>query len=147
LNQFDPLQLIFYEEIVNELRSQLQKLRDVKVEIPRAATKIVDKNNVVVKDLWTFLELKGKGTVHEVLLVSNSSNFRTMINVDGTFFDWSYEELLELSPYIDTITAVQTNGQYIFRLNSVSFVNAFTLIISAKSVTFTKVYAKYDVFE
>jgi hypothetical protein len=147
LNQFDPLQLIFYEEIVNELRSQLQKLRDVKVEIPRAATKIVDKNNVVVKDLWTFLELKGKGTVHEVLLVSNSSNFRTMINVDGTFFDWSYEELLELSPYIDTITAVQTNGLYIFRLNSVSFVNAFTLIISAKSVTFTKVYAKYDVFE
>ena len=92
------------------------------------------------------MKLEGKGTIHEALLVSISPNFRILLNLDGAMFDWDYKELLELSPYIDAITAVQTNGQYIFRLNSVSFVSLFELRISAEKVTFVKVYAKYELF-
>ena len=139
LSQFDPLQLIFYEELARELKE-----RKIKTEVPSIATKIIDKRNIIVKDLYTFLELEGRGTIHEVLLISDSPEFRVLIDLDNSIFDWSYKELLELSPYIDAITAVQTNGQYIFRLNSVSFISVFSLRISAKRVTFTKAYAKFD---
>ena len=133
LSEFDPLQLILIEE--------LEKLRDKETI---KSTKIFERSNIIVKNSHTLLELRGKGFIHELLLISTSPNFRIHLRADGQLFDWTYSELLELSPYLDTITAIQTNSKYIFRINSISF-NDFFLFRIFGNITITKAYVKYDI--
>ena len=144
LNQFDPLQLIFIEELKGELERFLEKAK-AKVE---RATKIVEKKNIIINEYYSFLELKGSGLIHELVLISTSPDFKISIAIDNKSVDWNYSELLELSAYIDTITAVpMDNGQYVFRLSSISFTSLFSLEIYGKNITLAKAYAKFDLFE
>ncbi len=135
---FDPLYLIFAEEVLN----QVKRIKE--------ATKIRDLKDKVISSRFVVVSVNGRGVLDELLLVSTSNNYEIELitnDIGVNDFRRSFAEIQEIADYLDGVAAIQSNGYYIFHVNGIKFNNLMFSIIPNGTITFNRIYAKWDVEE
>ena len=106
-------------------------------------TYIYEKNSHRIVSALTILDLKGNGTIEEVLIKSQTKDFTIVVDIDNMAqYQRTWTELSEISEDIDGIVAVKRNGIYIAKLNNMHFKNNTKLMISATNATLDKIYVR-----
>jgi len=126
------------EEKIEELANRF----DVKTEILDLTTSIKNR-------FHNFLRLRGRGVIHEILLISDKPDYRIRIVADEReLINKTFSELQEISIYSNTIDAFEDSGKYIFQTTNIRFLRNFEFgVITYDEVNFHKVYSLYDVLE
>ncbi len=134
------LDLIISEELLRD--------RDLKVK-EKLRTEILDLSSVIVNKSRKFLNLRGRGTLREIMLISDSPDFRVVIGVDGReCINKTFSELQEVSTYLNSIDAFEDDGKYVFHVSGISFRKSLSFeVYTIQSIRFEKVYAVFDISE
>lgn len=136
-----PLAIVISEEIARELSEAVMKQA-------KLATKMVTLVEKVFTGELEILRVKGRGTVRELIIITDSPNyvFHTMID-DRVAYNHSYDELLKLSDLMEDLDVITENSNYILRVSKISFINEFRCVLkSTQPVKLSKAVALYDIF-
>ena len=88
-----------------------------------------------------------RGRLYEALVISNSPNFKVILNVDGVpELNASWSEINKITQEVTGITAFQRlEGDYALRISDISWLkSSYLLIVATDQVTISKAYAKYE---
>lgn len=133
------LDLVLVEEFAREVGEKIAR----RVPLERLVTRTIDRDNVLIRGSEDLIDSRVRGRLRELVLKSPSTDFRVTIMRDGRrILERSFTELMEISPYSDTIDAFQEpeSGIYILKLSNISWLSDFLLTITATEVTFNKVF-------
>ena len=132
------------EELIKKINENMNKIVR---RIEKRTEKIDYYNDVVENDEKIYLDLQGLGTIKEILVIADRPDFRVSISSDDEWvINDDFNTLSDYSTYIKLFDAFTDGNKYIFAASDISFLKRlkFSLITYAK-VTFSKVYASYDV--
>jgi len=133
------LDLVDLEEFAHRIGDRIAR----RIPLERLVTRTIDRDNVLIRGSEDLIDSRVRGRLRELVLKSPSTDFRVTIMRDGRrILDRSFTELMEISPYSDTIDAFQEpeSGVYILKLSNISWLSDFLLTITATEVTFNKVF-------
>jgi len=99
--------------------------------------------NQTVDGQWEICDVKGSGKLHELLILTTTSNFTLLLEVDGKRTEKTYTQYSEESEYVDEIVAIQSNGNYRIHLSDVPFSKNLYVVVKG-TLTLSRVYLKYD---
>jgi len=143
LPEFRHYELIFNEEKCRE--KIIERIEKVKEEIIK--TKILNLVDRTIERYKELLNIKGRGSIREITIISESSNFNVIIFVDEKeFINSSYNELEEISSYSNSIDAFEEDGKYIVHITDISFGKNLRFGIFVNGTTkFNRIYVLYDI--
>jgi len=90
------------------------------------------------------LSIHKKGRLIEMVLVSDSKDYKVIIETDSFKLKRSYDELDEISDYIESINVFQDGSNYVLSLYDVKFTKFDFNILFNGEVTFSRIYAKWE---
>jgi len=90
------------------------------------------------------LSINKKGKLIEMLLVSDSKDYKIIIETESFRLKRSYTELDEISDYIESINVFQDGSNYILSLYDIKFTKFDFHILFDGEVTFSRIYAKWE---
>ncbi|MCD6593266.1 hypothetical protein J7L00_04195 [Candidatus Bathyarchaeota archaeon] len=88
-----------------------------------------------------------RGRLYEALVISNSPNFKVILNVDGIpELNASWSEINKITQEVTGITAFQRlEGDYALRISDILWLkSSYLLIVATDQITINKAYAKYE---
>jgi len=139
---------IIGEKIAEALKIPAPKISIPQISIPQPSTRVVDWRDMLVSSDLILLDVSVGGRLHELVLCSNSSNYSIRIVTDGMVrLDRSFRELQSISPYLDSIDAIEDNGRFILYIKDYSWLNSVYAIVRIREpIMFSQVFIKYDVY-
>lgn len=144
VNVQSPANLQVDDNLLREIKENIEILAEEK----KFETQILNlKDEVVNDDEKICLDLRGKGTINEILVVADSPNFRVYIRSDNrVIIDDDFSTLNKYTSYVNLYDAFEDAdaGEYIFSSGAIPFLNYLKFsLIAYGSVTFKKIYAQY----
>lgn len=139
---------IIGEKLAEALKIQAPKISIPQISIPQPSTRVIDLRDMLVSSDLTLLDVSVGGRLHELVLCSNSSNYSIRIMTDGIVrLDRSFRELQSISPYLESIDALEDNGRFILYIKDYSWLNSAHAILKIREpITFPYVFIKYDIY-
>lgn len=92
---------------------------------------------------WEVCDVKGSGRLEELLILTTTSNFTLLLEVDGRRTEKTYTQYSEESKYVDDIVAIQTNSNYRIHLSDIPFSKNLYIVVKG-TLTISRAYLKYD---
>jgi len=99
--------------------------------------------NQAVDGQWEVCDVQGIGKLHELLILTTTSNFSLLLEVDGKRTEKPYTQYSEESEYVDEIVAIQSNGNFRIHLSDIPFCKNLYIVVKG-TLTLSRVYLKYD---
>lgn len=98
---------------------------------------------------YEFLNIRGFGTIDQLLIKSNSSSFNVHIFLDDeTYLNESYTYLNGNQNYLNNVSAFNIGSTYYVILKNMNFQkSAFIRLITSASVTFSEILSIYNIRE
>jgi hypothetical protein len=119
------------------------------LEPPKPQTQFIDLSNMSVSGSYELLNLIGRGTLNELAIVSPSRKFGIQIfsdNLTRIFKD--FDELEQISQYVESIDAFEDNGSYILSVKDISWIDSFRLLLIAyEPIEFKRIFASYCTYK
>jgi len=137
------LDLVFLEEASRDIVDAIHSISEIGLpEEAKMRTKTIDRTPGLVNGRYYVLILSKEGVLEEALLVSDKPDYIVYIETDTLNITRSFTELSQISDYIESITAMQSNDSYIFHVSNIKF-SWLRFYVVASSVNFSRVYAKW----
>jgi len=131
--------LLIAEEIGRELAESAQAAEN---------TKMIDKSLKLKNSSEEIVSIEGRGRVREVVLTSDSGDYRIELLLDWDYLiNAEFSRLMEISLYTKEYEAFydDTAGKYVFHAGDLKFAKNFRLrVTTTGTVTFDRVYVMYD---
>jgi len=117
-----------------------------------ATTKVIENTNYSLSagGTYTLINYSGRGRLHEVTIISSSSQFKITIVVDGTtIWDKSYSDAASITDEVVAVSAFQReDGKYIYHLTDIPFNSSIKVDVvnldTANPITLDYIFAKYE---
>ena len=93
------------------------------------------------------LMVNKEGKLIEIMLVSDSNDYSVVVETDTFRLDKTYDELSQISDYVDSINAYQDGSNYILSMYNIKFTKFEFSIIFNSEITFSNIYAKWEELE
>jgi len=124
-------------------RALTESLEAVGMKPKKLTTYPLEWKEQTVDGQWEMCDLKGVGKLHELLIVTTTSNFSLLLEVDGKRTEKTYTQYSEESEYIDEIVAIQSNSNYRIHLSDIPFSKHLYILVKG-TLTISRAYLKYD---
>jgi hypothetical protein len=136
-----PLAIIVAEELREGVEEALAKLRKP------ISTYVVEHKMLSLIGSKTLLDLVGRGTLRELLIISDSPNLLVMVEADGRpIINHRLSELMEVTELLENIDVFERNGTHVLRISSVYFLNKLrNVLVSPITTTVRRYFAIYDI--
>lgn len=115
----------------------------------KSSTQIVDWKNKKVTGRKKIFSSKVPGKLYELVFRSDSGNYYIEFEIDGYMtLKKTFDELVEMSRYVDSVVAFHEDEYYILNLSNYSWLKSakFTLYVN-EEINFSTIFVKYDEFE
>lgn len=109
-------------------------------------TKIYSKENETITDAWRFKESRGIGKIEQILLKTDSDQFRIYFTIDDDVnYENTYTFFSNNSKYLSGVSAYLDGGFYYLSIQDLLFQKHFTLRIQplTPTITFELIQIKY----
>lgn len=135
--------LVVGEEVARETARELAK------SIPkprRFIQKSWGPNQRVVSNSSELLHISRPGSLKEFLLVSTDSSYSIRVSRDGTSFEKTFSQLQSLSPYMELITAIQDDSNYVLHISDLRWEHEAIVEVTPtnSSITFSQLYKLWE---
>jgi hypothetical protein len=108
----------------------------------KPSTFVDEWKNVSVNGTWEMCDIKGSGTLEECFVLTTTTDFNLIVEVDGRReYEGSYSDYEGFSRYIDEILAMQSDGNYRVHLSRMIFKKSLRIYIRG-TLTVTKAFLK-----
>lgn len=139
-----PLAIIVAEELREGVEKVLRALGKP------LSTYVVDHRMLGLSGSRTMLDLSGRGTLRELLIIADSPDLLVALEVDSRqIVNHRLTELMEVSDLLENIDVFERNGSYVFRISSVHFLNRLRNILvpltPSAQATVKRYFALYDI--
>lgn len=112
----------------------------------KTTTEIIDLKNVEVDGTWEICHVEEAGYLHELLIVTDTTEFTLVTDLDDKRYQGDYSDYSSYSQYIDEVVALESDGNYRIHLAKMYFSKGFRAFVRG-SLTLSKVFCKYQVEE
>jgi len=120
-----------------------ESLEAMNLKPRRRTTYPLEWKNQNVDGQWEVCDVKGSGKLHELLILTTTSNFTLLLEVDGRRTEKTYTQYSEESEYVDEIVAIKTNDNYRIHLSDIPF-SKYLYVVVKGTLTISRAYLKYD---
>jgi len=139
-----PLAIIIAEELREGVEEALGKLRKP------LSTYVVDHKMLRLSGSRKMLDLSGRGTLRELLIITDSPDLLVALEADDRqVVNHRLSELAEVSDLLENIDVFERDGSYVFRISSVHFLtrlrNVLAPITPTAQATVKRYFALYDI--
>jgi hypothetical protein len=136
-----PLALILAEEVAREVAQAIRPPPRLKM-----VTRTLDLSRKLVRGFEELISSRREGKLRELMIRSLSKDFRVAMLVDGVrLMDRSFDELVEVSQYLESVDAFEAEGEYILRLKDISWTRDFLLALLTKGdILFPRIVGFWD---
>lgn len=113
---------------------------------PQPVTNSIDLKNKRIDAKEVLFTSRKPGKLVELVLHSSNKNYSVRLEIDGYIvLDRSFDDLVNIAPYSDTIGIVSKTDEYVLSLRSYSWQKSarFTIYVN-EPITFSSIFIKYD---
>jgi hypothetical protein len=139
-----PLAIIIAEELREGVEEALGKLRKP------LSTYVVDHKMLSLEGSREMLNLRGRGTLRELLVVFEDPDLLVALEADGRqIINHRLSELMDVSELLEDVDVFERNGSYVFRISSVHFLSGLRNVLAplnpSARATVKRYFAIYDI--
>jgi len=143
----DVPQLAILYKLLKATREVLDKLERVETLVSPPKTLTGRLSNIEIPE--PIIDLTGRGELREFLAISERSDFRVRVYVDGVaVYDGDYSWFKAVSQEVRDIAAFEKDGEYVFSITNIKFTKSLKVVVEpafkVKPFTLKEVYYKLD---
>jgi len=140
------LELVFVEELERGVVEAMRSVKLPEIMLPEEAkvrTKTIDDTPGTITGWFDVLRTRNEGVLIEALLVSDKTDYSVYIETDSLTIRKTFDELNQISDYVNSIAAFQNDDSYILHINDIKF-SWLNFRLIANSVNFNRIYVKWE---
>jgi hypothetical protein len=139
-----PLAIIIAEELREGVEEAIGRLGKP------LSTYVVDHRMLRLSGSREMLDLRGRGTLRELIIISEDPNLLISLEADDRqIINHRLLELMDVSELLEDVDVFERNGSHVFRISSVHFLSGLRNILvplnPSSQVTVKRYFALYDV--